>query len=100
MGTRAANRGVQQSISRIAFAVALILLVPLIAMQFNDEVNWTLSDFVIMGVLLFGAGLVFDLAMRKVRGRRHRMAVGVLIVVVFLYIWAELAVGIFTNWGS
>jgi len=36
-----------------AVVVALILLIPLVAMQFTSEVNWTLSDFVFAGVLLF-----------------------------------------------
>ncbi|MDB5696794.1 MAG: hypothetical protein JWN21_2337, partial [Sphingomonas bacterium] len=32
--------------------VATLLLIPAIAMQFTAEVNWTASDFVVMGVLL------------------------------------------------
>jgi hypothetical protein len=89
-----------KSVIRIAVATAFILLIPLIAMQFTREVNWTPSDFIVMGALLFGTGLVFDLAMRKARNITHRVAFGLLIVAAFLYIWAELAVGIFTNWGS
>ena len=85
-------------ISYIALGTALILLVPLAAMQFTDEVRWTLSDFAIMGVLLFGTGLIFDLAMRKFP--KHRVLAGAVVVAGFLYIWAELAVGIFTNLGS
>lgn len=85
-------------IFRVAFVTGLFLLIPLIAMQFTNEVVWTFSDFIIAGILLFGTGLALVLATRKFS--RHRMVVGALIVMVFIWLWAELAVGIFTNWGS
>jgi len=82
----------------IALATGLILLIPLVAMQFTSEVSWTLFDFVIAGVLLFGTGLTFVLVARKIP--KHRVAIGIVLVIALLYIWAELAVGIFTTWGS
>lgn len=60
--------------------------------------NWDLFDFVVMGALLFATGLMLDLAIRKTG--KYRIPVVILIVLAFLYIWAELAVGIFTNLGS
>jgi len=66
----------------------------MIAMQFTDEVNWTLSDFIVAGMLLSGAGLLFDLVIRKVNKSEYRTIVYVVIVIVFLLVWAELAVGI------
>ena len=84
----------------ILFVTLLLLCIPLVAMQFTEEVNWTLSDFVVMGALLFVTGLVFEYAMRKLKTTTQRLiAVGV-IALGFLYIWAELAVGVFTNIGS
>lgn len=82
----------------LALATGLILLVPLIAMQFTDEVAWTFSDFAVMGALIFGTGSVFVLLAR--RTRKHRIAIGLVLLAAFLWLWAELAVGIFTNWGS
>src|SRR5688572_19019351 len=82
----------------IALATGLILLIPLIAMQFTGEVAWTLSDFVIAGALLFGTGLMFVLAARKTR--KHRVAIGIVLAAALLLIRIELAVGIFTTWGS
>lgn len=79
----------------LALATALILMVPLVAMQFTDGVNWDETDFAVVGVLLLGTGLLFELAMRKVRSVKHRAAVGVALVVALLLVWAELAVGIF-----
>ena len=83
----------------IALATCTALLVPLVAMQFTTAVNWGVADFIVMGALLFGAGSIFILVARKVP-RRHWIAVGIVVAVVFLYGWAELAAGIFTNLGS
>ena len=79
----------------IMLSVVLLLLVPLIAMQVTNEVNWSLPDFVVMGILLFGTGLMCELVMRKVKRTSYRLALVGTILIVFLLIWAELAVGIF-----
>jgi hypothetical protein len=84
----------------IALVTTGILLVPAIGMQFSGEWNWDTTDFIVMGALIFSTGLIFNLAMQKVRSNTHKIVVGTTIVAIFLYIWAELAVGIFTNWGS
>ena len=79
----------------ILITVALILLVPFIAMQFTDEVDWKLTDFFIMGVLLLGTGLMSELVMRKVKNIKYRIAIIAVILVALFLIWAELAVGLF-----
>ena len=73
----------------------ILLFTPLIAMQFTDEVNWTLSDFIIGGVLLFGTGLLCELVFRKVKKNSFRIVIGAAVLLAFLLIWTELAVGIF-----
>ena len=83
------------SLKIILTAVVIILLVPLIAMQFTDEVNWTLPDFVVTGVLLLGTGLMCELVLRKVKNINYRIAICVALLLALLLIWAELAVGIF-----
>jgi hypothetical protein len=85
--------------SWVLLATALILTVPLVAMQFSDEVVWTISDIVVMGMLLFGTGSLFVLTARKV-SRKRRVMLGAVFTLALLYIWAELAVGVFTNIGS
>ncbi|NCQ18979.1 MAG: hypothetical protein GW805_11710 [Ignavibacteria bacterium] len=75
--------------------VTLLLLIPLIVMQFTDEVNWTLADFIVAGVLLLGTGLLCELVVRKVTKIEYRIALCIVILGAFLLIWAELAVGIF-----
>ena len=83
----------------IALATGAVLLIPLIAMQFTTEVNWDRSDFIVMGSLLFGTASLLVIVGRRV-ARKHRVLIGSLFIAAFLYIWAELAVGIFTNLGS
>jgi hypothetical protein len=79
---------------RIALVTAATLLVPLVAMQFTREVHWTVGDFVSAGVLLMGTGLLFDLAARTIRTRKARVLTIGAIALGFLFVWAELAVGI------
>jgi hypothetical protein len=51
---------------RVALVTAFILLLPLVAMQFTDEVDWGVADFVLAGVLLGGSGLLLHaLAARR-----------------------------------
>ncbi|KRE89698.1 hypothetical protein ASG87_03310 [Frateuria sp. Soil773] len=83
----------------IALVSCALLLIPLGAMQFTTEVNWGTADFIVMGVLLFAAGSAFVLVARKVSSR-HRLLVGALVFAAFLYVWAELAIGVFTNIGN
>jgi hypothetical protein len=78
----------------ILLGTAAILLVPLVAMQFTSEVNWTGSDFIVAGVLLGGTGMLLELATSKLRTGKTRMIAGAAILLGFLFIWAELAVGI------
>lgn len=75
--------------------VAVLLLIPFIAMQFTDEVSWTVLDFVAMGILLLSTGLLCELTLRKVSKVKHRIILVIIIIIAFLIIWAELAVGIF-----
>ena len=79
----------------IILTVVILLLIPLIAMQFTSEVDWKLPDFIIMGILLLGTGLLCEFVMRNVKRIENRvLIIGALLVALFL-IWAELAVGIF-----
>jgi hypothetical protein len=83
-----------KSLLRIALGTAAILLVPLLAMQFTREVNWSLGDFVVAGMLLMGTGLLFDLAARKIQTRKARVTIIGAIALCFLLVWVEMAVGI------
>ncbi|MBS4012673.1 MAG: hypothetical protein KGZ97_02775 [Bacteroidetes bacterium] len=79
----------------ILSAVFILLLIPLVAMQFTNEVDWKIFDFIIMGVLLLGTGLLCELVIRKVKSVKYRLIICGAILLVFFLIWAELAVGLF-----
>ena len=79
----------------IMLVVTTLLLVPFVAMQFTNEVSWTLFDFVVAGVLLFGTGLLCELVMRKVKKVEYRIAICAVLLAALLLVWVELAVGIF-----
>lgn len=75
--------------------IAILLLIPLIAMQFTHEVYWSMADFVIMGILLSATGILCELILRKVKSIKIRILLCGAILFGFFLIWAELAVGIF-----
>ena len=62
--------------------------------------TWNSIDFIIIGVLIVVTGLAFATASSKIHQFRYRVIAGIILLIVLLYIWAELAVGIFTNLGS
>lgn len=77
-------------------AIAIILMVPLVAMQFTDEVRWTGHDFLAAGVLLASAVLIYQLGARLITGRGRRLLWAGAIFILAMLLWAEGAVGIFS----
>ena len=75
-------------------AAAALLSIPAIAMQFTSEVDWSGSDFIVMGIMLGTAFGTFDLASRVSGSIPYRAAVGLAIIASFLLVWFNLAVGI------
>jgi hypothetical protein len=70
----------------VALATAFILLLPLVAMQITDEVDWGLADFAFAGALVGGSGLVLHaLAAGKAGNLALRVvaaAIGVAAIVI------------------
>ncbi|KRT15573.1 hypothetical protein ASU31_13895 [Pedobacter ginsenosidimutans] len=79
----------------ILSVIASILAIPLIAMQFTNEVQWDLRDFAVMGTLLLSTGLGIELVLRNLKAGILRTVILVVILLALFLIWAELAVGIF-----
>jgi hypothetical protein len=94
----------------VAVGTAILLLVPFLLMILKiplydpgsgyDVINWSMSDFVMMGSLIFVTISFFLIVIRKVQKKSHRIALAMAFLLGFLWLWAELAVGVFTNWGS
>jgi hypothetical protein len=64
----------------IVLGTAILLLIPFIAMQFTDEVNWTLIDFIIAGALLLGTGIMCEIALRKIANIKYLIDLCVVII--------------------
>lgn len=76
-----------------SFAAALLAL-PAVAMQFTSEVNWTLSDFIIMGALIGGTGFLIEVTVRLSGNWAYRAGGLLALLASFFMIWVNLAVGI------
>lgn len=72
-----------------------LLLIPLIAMQFTEEVQWNIEDFAIAGMLLLGTAFMLEFAFRKFKKKIHWVLIALVIFIALALTWAELAVGIF-----
>ncbi|MCW5959422.1 MAG: hypothetical protein KIS76_04615 [Pyrinomonadaceae bacterium] len=79
----------------ILITAALLLSVPLVAMRFTNEVNWSLADFVVAGILLFGTGLICEFILRTVKTTTSRIAICAGVLALLVLVWIELAVGLF-----
>ncbi|MEO0790787.1 MAG: permease prefix domain 2-containing transporter [Bacteroidota bacterium] len=78
----------------MAVVISGLLLIPLTAMIFTQEVNWKLNDFLIAGLLMSSAGLMLEYIVRKIKTRENKIVLGIALLSAFVLLWAELAVGI------
>ena len=72
---------------------ALLLLLPAVAMQFDTGVDWSASDFIVMGAMLGIACGTYEFAAWISGNTAYRAAFGVAILAAFLTVWVNLAVG-------
>lgn len=86
-----------KSIFIIFYTTILLLFIPLIAMQFTEEVNWTLADFLIAALLLISTGLTINYILKKIKKPIFRIVLLMILLATFILIWLELAVGIFDS---
>ncbi len=77
-----------------AVITLLILSIPLIAMQFTQEVDWGVGDFIVMGILIFSMAVAYVLLARYAPNFIHRAAIAGAVGSTFLLIWVNLAVGL------
>ncbi len=79
----------------IFLVVAVLLLFPFVAMKLGVEgVKWTAIDFIAAAIMLLGAGIGIEIALRVVKKFEYRIAACVAILFALAVVWAELAVGI------
>ena len=75
-------------------AAAAMLLVPAAAMVLTAEVNWGAEDFVAFGLMLTVLCLCLEAAWHWLAGPWWRLSAVMLAVLVFLTVWAHLAVNL------
>jgi len=73
----------------------LFLTIPLVAMQWTDEVQWDIYDFIVAGIGLFILAVIVELTLRIIKKKSYRLIILAFIILGFLMLWAEMAVGIF-----
>jgi hypothetical protein len=74
--------------------VAVALLAPAVAMQFTDEVQWTLRDFVAAACMLIGAGAALEILFRVNHLAAYRFGALLAVFAALLLAWANAAVGL------
>ena len=81
-------------LSVVVAVTALLLAVPLVAMQFTREVNWSVGDFVAGTLLLLTAGAAIVLGVRRAATGRGKALVVAAVMLLLMLVWAHLAVGL------
>jgi len=72
----------------------ILLTIPFLSNMYINDFNWSLVDFIIMGVLIFSFLSFNNFVRKKFSGIKETLAI-IIVVIVFILLWAELAVGIF-----
>ena len=82
-------------ISSYILLLIALLSIPLIAMQFTSEVNWTLFDFLMASFLLVTALILIEITLQKFKNKTYKFTVVFLIIFLFLLLWGDFSIGIF-----
>jgi len=85
----------KRTFKKTLFVGIALLLIPLFAMLFTEEVNWTLGDFAMAAILIAVTSLLISMIDHLVKNNRSRMILIFGLAIFILLVWAELAVGIF-----
>jgi hypothetical protein len=80
----------QTRLIAIVVGFELLLLIPYIAMKFTTEVNWTLFDFIVMGVMLLVTALGVEVALRIMRITWMKVAAVAAVLFGFVMVWGTL----------
>ena len=83
------------TLTKRALSPLSLLLIPFFGNIFSNQVNWSLFDFIIMGLLLGMLGIIIHFILEKVRDKTFRIVPIIFVLIIFLMIWAELSVGVF-----
>lgn len=77
------------------YSPLLLLLFPLVGTLVFNEVNWSFFDFIVMGMLILLVSFGIKQIIKRTNSMHYRILLIGSILLIFLLVWAELAVGIF-----
>jgi len=80
---------------KLILCLESLLVLPFLAQLFTNAVQWSLFDYIVMGVLLFGLAIGITLIFRLSTNKNTRRILLFTALFLFLLLWAELAVGLF-----
>ena len=84
----------RRSVLRVGLVTGLVLLIPLVGMQFSEEVNWTVGDFVFAAILLAGTGFLIEVAIRRPDNLAYKAAAVMIAIAAILLGEADDAPGL------
>lgn len=85
----------QQKTAAIFGTPSLLMVIALALNYFVTGWNWSGSDFLIAGILLFGTASLIYLIMRSAKTFKTKLIINLIVLAALVLVWAELAVGIF-----
>lgn len=86
----------QKQKTTVIYAVPAILMgIAVLGNLFSKEFSWSSFDFLIAGVLLFGTAIIIDLVRRIVKNKTYKILLCIVVLLVLILTWMELAVGLF-----
>ena len=80
--------------SRRIFYPLFLLLIPIFGNFFFDEFDWSLFDFILMGIILITLGFLINLIIDKFKKRSYKIILITITLFFFILLYVELAVGI------
>lgn len=72
-----------------------LLLIPVLAMQFDQTVNWGKEDFALAALLISGTAVGVELALRIFKNQTYRDIIVIAIVLLAILLFIEIGVGLF-----
>ena len=85
------------SISNKALYPLTLLIIPILGIILTNSVEWSVLDFLLMASLLLALGIGIELTAINFKQFNTRIVIISFIVLIFLMIWVELAVGAFNS---
>jgi hypothetical protein len=79
---------------RKIFFPLLVLLIPVVGVIFF-ELDWSRFDFLVMALLILSLSILINLILYYLNSSKLKLLSIFFLVILFLLIWAELAVGVF-----